>query len=76
MSHTILINNIITDKIQLDVNHIIEIAIPISLLELNDENYIMLFFRLKLGDKIVARVPLYNYARLSLDKNLKYNWMV
>lgn len=75
-AHNIHINNIITDKIQLGVNHIIEIAIPISLLELNDENYIMLFFRLKLGDKVVARVPLYNYARLSLDKNLKYNWMV
>ncbi len=74
--HKVVVNDTISDKILLGVNHVIEIAIPISLFGLKDENYLMLFFRLKLGDEIVERVPLYNYARLNLDKNLKYNWMV
>ena len=72
----IFVNNILSDKIIVGIKNIIEIALPFSQLDLEDENHIMLLFRLRLGEEIVERSPLYNYARLNIDRNIIYNWMV
>jgi alpha-amylase/alpha-mannosidase (GH57 family) len=72
----ICVNNIVSDEILVGIKNIIEIALPFSQLDLEDENHIMLLFRLRLGDEIVERSPLYNYAHLNIDGNIIYNWMV
>jgi alpha-amylase/alpha-mannosidase (GH57 family) len=72
----ILMNGKLCNDVIAQVLNVIEIAVPFSRLSLEDENHIMLLCRLKSGIEVIERAPLYNYARLSIDKNIIYNWMV
>lgn len=71
-----LVNDRICDEIKVKIKNVIEIALPLARLCLENENHIMLLCRLKAGSEIIERAPLYNYARLRIDKNIIYNWMV
>lgn len=70
-----LVNDRICDEIIVKIKNVIEIALPLIRLSLEKENHIMLLCRIKVGAEIIERAPLYNYARLAIDKNIIYNWM-
>ena len=71
-----LVNDRICDEVKVRIKNVIEIALPLVRLCIENENHVMFLCRLKYGTEIIERAPIYNYARLRIDKNIIYNWMV
>ena len=76
LNKTVLFNGVVCDEILFGIKNIIELSIPLDTIKLENGDHIMFVARLKHKEEILERVPLYSYAKLTLNKNIAYNWVV